>query len=421
MAYSAVILSAKIENVRSNVAAIRKYQPGTRIIVVADAALTDRSVEDVVWVEGAQPFCFSRNANLGIAAAGTDDVVLVNDDALLLTPNGFGLLEKASEVFGIVSATVRGRCRNPRQKQFSENNTSEPDSLAFVCVYLPRKTLDLLGPLDEQFEHGTWEDDDYCYRAREAGLALGICGRCTVDHISSATTFETRSTYRAILDANRARFEAKWSKHRTLLSICICSVFSRKGYLDRMLACLTPQLTQRVEFLLAADAGQESIGSKRQRLLEQAKGEFIVFLDDDDLVHPDYVSKVLTAINRNPTVDAITYRSKRFEDGVYEAECVYSLHSKTNIGYEYIDGFKTYLRYPYHVTPIRRELALKIGFPNKDHCEDTDFAVALHPLLKSEHHLPECLYWYYWRSDRSAEQTHRSLINPGKPKVAKRV
>lgn len=418
--FSVVILSAKIDNVRQNVAAIRKHQPGTRVIVVQDGIKPmEQASADLVgveWIEGAKPFCFARNANLGIAAAGTDDVVLVNDDAFLLTKGGFDNLAKASEHYGIVSSTVLGRCCNVRQKTQQENNVTEPDFLAFVCVYLPRRTLELLGPLDERFEHGTWEDNDYCRRAHEAGLSLGICGKCLVSHDNQNTTFETLPVYRQILDQNRARFEEKWSKTKTSLSICICSIFSRKHFLDRMMAILSPQLGQRVELLLAIDAGQESIGKKRQRLLEQARGEFIVFLDDDDTVHQDYVSKVLTAINRTPNVDAITYRSKRYCDGVYEAECVYSLHSESNVGFIYVDGFKTYQRYPYHVTPVRRELALKIGFPDKDHCEDTDFAVALRPLLRSEHHIPEHLYTYWWRSDRSAEQTHRSLTAPKKPK-----
>ena len=36
-----------------------------------------------VALEGVKPFIFARNCNLGIRAAGSDDVVLLNDDALL--------------------------------------------------------------------------------------------------------------------------------------------------------------------------------------------------------------------------------------------------------------------------------------------------------------------------------------------------
>lgn len=420
--YSAVILSAKIGNIRQNVAALERNQPGTRIIVVSDSIpAAERAGLNVTWVEGARPFCFAKNANLGFAAAGTDDVVLVNDDAFLATPGGFDRLRGAADIFGIVSATIRGRVCNSRQRGVQPNNVAEPDFLAFVCVYIPRTTYEKLGPLDERFLHGTWEDNDYCRRAHEAGIPIGICGGCTVEHFGANTTFEAKPTYRQILDDNRARYEEKWSKQKILLSICVCSIFSRKHYLDRLMAILSPQLTQRAELLLAIDAGQDSIGRKRQRLLEAARGEFIVFLDDDDTVDPHYVSKILCEINRHPSVDAITYRSTRYENGVYEAECVYSLHSSTNTGFEYRDGFKTYLRYPYHVTPIRRELALKVGFPDKDHQEDTDFAVALKPLLRSEAHIPENLYTYYWRSDRSAEQTHQSLTKPAKPKVAKKL
>ena len=45
-------------------------------------------------IDGSRPFMFARNINIGIRAAGEDDVVLANDDALLKTPIGFSLLRE---------------------------------------------------------------------------------------------------------------------------------------------------------------------------------------------------------------------------------------------------------------------------------------------------------------------------------------
>ncbi len=411
MSYSVIILSAKIDNVARCVAAIRQHQLGPRIIVVTDgipeAALA--AVAGVEWVEGVQPFCYARNANLGIAAAGADDVILCNDDAILATLCGFNLLAAASEHFAIVSATIRGRCCNRNQTLTTAENHVECSMLAFVCVYLPRATIDQVGLLDERFIGGTWEDNDYCRRVTEAGLLLGVCGGCVMIHDGADTTFAKKPNYHAILAENKKRFEAKWCLESTLLSICICSIFTRANFLDRLLAVLRPQLSQRVELLLAIDAGQVSIGQKRQRLLEQARGEFVVFIDDDDLVSPDYVRQILTAIYRNPTADAITYLSRRFCDGAFEANCSYSLRNASNEGSVVIDGFKTYTRWPYHVTPIRRTIALQVGFTNQDFLEDTVFAQRLRPLLHSEEHIQAYLYEYWWRTKRPGEQTHRDL------------
>jgi GT2 family glycosyltransferase len=409
--YSVIIPSAKADNVGRCIAAIREHQPDVHIIVVADGipAAERAPIEGVLWVEGVQPFCFARNVNLGIAAAGQDDVILCNDDAILATAGGFNLLREASSHFAVVSATIRGCCCNSRQQLTTEDNHAEPTMLAFVCAYIPRSTIEAIGLLDERYENGNWDDNDYCRRVTEAGLSLGICGACAMIHEGTHTTFAKLPNYRQILDDNQRRYEEKYKLTRTLLSICVCSIFTRKAFLDRLLAVLSPQLSQRVELLIAIDAGQVPIGQKRQRLLDQARGDFVVFIDDDDLVSPDYVRLILRAIYGNPSADAITYLSKRYQDGVYEADCVYSLRNPSNEGFVTIDGFKTYTRWPYHVTPIRREIAIEVGFRKLNFLEDTDFATRLRPLLHTEAFINEFLYFYWWRTARTGEQTNRTL------------
>ena len=406
--YTVIIPSAKAANVAACVAAIRRNQPDCDVICVADGIpQTERDcAPGVRWVDGVAPFCFSRNVNLGIRAAGEADVILMNDDARLETPGGFDRLAAASRAYGIVSPVIRGRCCNPRQTEPAKSCVSEPSFLSFICAYISRDTIERVGHLDERFFPGNWEDNDYCKRTTMAGIALGICGLCTVEH-REETTFGNPSAYQAILAANQKRFVEKWAFTHTALSICVCSIFSRSAYLAKLMSVLSPQFCGRMEFLLSTDNGQASIGEKRQRLLEQARGEFIVFIDDDDLVPADYVSKILTAILRNPSTDAITYKAKCFCNGVYEADCYYSIKTQGNSGVKYLDGVKTYERFPYHVTPIRRELALQVGFQPKDFMEDTDFALRLKPLIKSEEFIDEFLYTYFWRADRVNEVTHR--------------
>jgi len=40
-----------------------------------------------------------------------------------------------------------------------------------------------------------------------------------------------------------------------------------------------------------------TIGAKRNQLLHRAKGDYVAFVDDDDLVSSDYVNKVLSAVS----------------------------------------------------------------------------------------------------------------------------
>lgn len=407
--FSIVIPSRCPKNVGVFLTKLKEHYPTPpRVIIVSDGV--HEWPEGIEVVPGANPFSFSANANLGIQAAGTDDVVLCNDDAYLQTHEGFDRLRTITpDPYALVSPKIIGRCANAQQRNIGKDVVeTATDGVNFVCVYIPRSTIATIGLLDERFLVGTWEDNDYCRRIREAGLSIGICGACAVLHDEAIKHFEALPDYRKLLAENKQRFQDKWSPFRCELSICVCSIFSRTSYRHRLMAALDPQWREGVEFLLSVDAGAQSIGTKRQRMLEDARGDFIVFLDDDDLVVPDYVDKVLAAIRRNPTADCITYRSKRFCDGHFEGDCIYSLTNEVNRGWTTSDGVRTYLRYPYHVTPIRRSKALQVGFPSINHGEDTDFADKLRPLLKTEEFINECLYFYYWRSDRSAEVTHRS-------------
>src|SRR5262245_14017505 len=53
---------------------------------------------------------------------------------------------------------------------------------------------------------------------------------------------------------------------------------------------------QPVEFIVLADGGEMSIGEKHNRLLGMARGEYVAFVADDDLVSDDYVSTLLATI-----------------------------------------------------------------------------------------------------------------------------
>ena len=174
------------------------------IIVVDDGARADSEAvlpPDVTWVDGVKPFVFARNVNLGITAAGDADVILMNDDARLLTTHGFSMWADAMQDRRdtICSAGIVGTVCNPRQIA-QPMNTFRPElkHLAFVCVYLPRPVLDRVGPLDERFTAYGYEDFDYCRRAREAGFRLATWDGCVVDH-SGHSTFRSSTDWPSLL------------------------------------------------------------------------------------------------------------------------------------------------------------------------------------------------------------------------------
>src|SRR5262249_51282810 len=147
MNYHVVILSANAANlvpcVRS-VLACEPALPPERIIVANDGAraAAETLLPGILWVTGAKPFIFARNANLGIAAAATD-FILLNDDARLLTPGGFTRLAETLQAWprtGVCSAGIHGVVGNPRQLATEAPHFRlENRTLAFVCVYIPKQ------------------------------------------------------------------------------------------------------------------------------------------------------------------------------------------------------------------------------------------------------------------------------------------
>ena len=62
-----------------------------------------------------------------------------------------------------------------------------------------------------------------------------------------------------------------------------------------------------VEILGLLDNQTLTVGSKRNKLLDIATGDYITFIDDDDRVTSDYISEIMKALADYPGVDVINY------------------------------------------------------------------------------------------------------------------
>ena len=178
------------------------------------------------------------------------------------------------------------------------------------------------------------------------------------------------------------------------LSILICTLPNRIGYLSQLLQVLTPQRTDEVEVLTESDNGSMTTGTKRNLLLKRSTGKYVVFIDDDDMVAPTYIADILNAAESNP--DAIVFNGIMTTNGRDERKWYIS----KDYSYEAKGG--AYYRYPNHIVPIRREIAMAFPFMDIRIGEDYAWATAIHNagLIKTEVKIEKELYHYQFRTNK---------------------
>lgn len=174
------------------------------------------------------------------------------------------------------------------------------------------------------------------------------------------------------------------------LSVLICSLNKRAGQLAQLLDILSRQATDEVEILVELDSGEMTTGAKRNKLLGRAQGDYTVFIDDDDMVAEDYISEILKALESSP--DAVGFQGWMTTNGTRKE---YWKISK-DFGYETHQGL--HLRFNNHLSPVRRDLALRVGFKDISFQEDYDYAVRLKPYIQTEVYIPKELYFYHYKT-----------------------
>ncbi len=84
--------------------------------------------------------------------------------------------------------------------------------LALFCAALRREVWQRVGPLDEEYGIGMFEDDDYSRRLRRAGYGLRCCQGCFVHHWQQASFKQLESAeYTRLYERNRLYYRRKWS------------------------------------------------------------------------------------------------------------------------------------------------------------------------------------------------------------------
>ncbi len=166
------------------------------------------------------------------------------------------------------------------------------------------------------------------------------------------------------------------------------------GSTDPDLLRILPHLAERDRRIVLANPGKHGgISAASNCGLELARGEWVTFLDHDDLLEPDALFQIARALQMHPDVDLIYSDEDKLGENGFEAPLFKPDWSP--------DFFLSY-NYVGHLTAVRRDLVQKAGgFRSQfDSAQDYDLFFRVTELTGRIHHIPRVLY--HWRRSESS-------------------
>jgi GT2 family glycosyltransferase/glycosyltransferase involved in cell wall biosynthesis len=208
-------------------------------IIVVDNASSDGSKKFLTeWAAAPNRKLISNGDNKGFAAANNQGLAIASGEYLVLlnndtyvTPGWVRTLvnhlrrDSSIGLIGPVTNNIGNEAKiNLSYKSMGEmlktsasytrrhiSQTLQLRTAAFFCVMMRRDVYERLGPLDEAFGRGFFEDDDYCRRVERQGLSIVCAEDVFIHHHLSASFNKMKSHERQVLfEQNKAIYEAKW-------------------------------------------------------------------------------------------------------------------------------------------------------------------------------------------------------------------
>jgi hypothetical protein len=198
-----------------------------KLTVVCDGWGPGAATPHIEHLRTDEPFIFARNVNLGWKEHQEEDyIILMGDDVQPFTVNWIetlkGILDRNPRIGllapGVVTPAKHQVVQDPsfwKQEVYLWDRGGIP----FVCVMIRRAVWEQIGFLDERFTGYGCEDDDYCYRMRQAGWFTAYTSRALVRHGLGGAPYMTSflkklGSDEAVQEAQRQNvklFNEKWA------------------------------------------------------------------------------------------------------------------------------------------------------------------------------------------------------------------
>ena len=354
-------------------------------LIFVDNGSADGTPEYLQSIPGAKVILNSDNrgfapaVNQGLKVATGQQLLLLNNDCIVTTGWLDGLLEAlhddpANGLVGPVSNNVSGEQQIPVTYSDltsldgfawdlrSHRQLTETDRLVGFCLLFRREVMDRIGLLDEQFEVGCFEDDDFCRRAQAVGFRSVIANHVFVHHFGSATFRGSGADFAGIMAKNEQRYRSKWNSstaqiqqddnnqkrrlntteladrysvlqlddgsqllQRKQIHLSLCMIVRDNE--DTIEACLdsiypwvdeiiivdtgsrdrTPEICRRYGARMFAFPWCDDFSAARNVSLAPARGEWIFWMDSDDVISQEQGQKLRELVYGQHADDCFGY------------------------------------------------------------------------------------------------------------------
>lgn len=167
------------------------------------------------------------------------------------------------------------------------------------------------------------------------------------------------------------------------------------------------KMDSRIKVYSYENAG---VSMARQRGINHAKGEYIIFVDSDDTIYPNFLSTLSETINKFPKADLIRYQSYLAQDKPNKNHERYNFLESLEVPMSGIDALRLWSRpgkkyAVYWLFAFHRSLFSNFSFPTNLRCYED---VSLIPILvaKANHVITIDYVGYNYTYNNSSSLTH---------------
>ena len=187
------------------------------------------------------------------------------------------------------------------------------------------------------------------------------------------------------------------------LSVLVPTVPSRLNFFyPRLMTQLLNQgvLYPQVEIIGLFDNKKRTVGEKRQDLLNLAKGEYLVFIDDDDRITDDYISSIIETLDQNPNTDCVVFDTICcIENSSLKKLCKYGIEFEYG---DIMDGLE-WRGKPAHTMVYKSSIAKRHSFISINIGEDVDWVKRACKDIQIQTRIDKVLYYYDCKDKTTSE------------------